>query len=90
MAFTSLAPNKKQSRLKMALIGLITMLYLMSMIPETCSLPALIRVCGARELKEVTESICSTLGKRDFIPFGDLVNNRSNQRVKSECIVFSN
>ena len=47
----------------------VTLLWLLTMGQEARALGPLVKVCGARELKEVTESVCSTLGKRDTIPF---------------------
>ena len=62
-----------------ALISLL--LLLMELMPPSChALGPLVKVCGTRELKEVTESVCSTLGKRDTV-FPIL-----SQRIKREYL----
>ena len=62
---------------------MILLLFISILVAVVSCYGPLVKVCGARELKEVTESICSTLGKRDIIPFPSLLW-KNQRRIKSK------
>ena len=68
-----------------ACLSLLTLAMLvMLLVPGCKALGPLVKVCGTRELKEVTESVCSTMGKRDSIPF--YASTILGQRIRRECL----
>ena len=77
------------TRFSLVFTTLVVTIVLVMFFEGVECLGPLVKVCGARELKEVTESICSTLGKRDLsLPLASLYwmrNNRDHERVKSRC-----
>jgi hypothetical protein len=96
---SSISPlNRKPSRLKKhdrsrtrtcpsSVIWFVMVLLLLNMITLSTSMPSLVKVCGPRELKEVTESICSTLGKRDLNPFTEGFFKRVRRMTASDMAV---
>lgn len=64
----------------------LLMLTILVLMADCKALGPLVKVCGTRELKEVTESVCSTMGKRDTIPF--YASSILGQRIKRECLIW--
>lgn len=69
------------STVQAAVIFTCILLVTAALLPASECLGPVVKVCGARELKEVTEVVCSTLGKRDAHTFPSILRRRIKSKL---------